>query len=94
VAKKLTFQQIQWNGSAIQPYERPPAPRANVVDRVRDELLAGACFSLDQYRRTGRRDPFDLFEHSVQSRTVAYDLLESALIRSLITGPQYLDSCH
>jgi hypothetical protein len=94
VAKKLTLQQIQWNGSAIQPYERPSAPRADVVDRVRDELLAGACFSLDQHRRTGGRDPFDLFEHSVQSRTVAYDLLESALIRSLITSPQYLDSCH
>src|SRR5271155_2368365 len=26
VAKKLTLQQIQRNGSAIQPYERPPAP--------------------------------------------------------------------
>src|ERR1700731_2666872 len=47
VAKELAFQQIQRNGSAIQPYEGTSAPRAEVVNRVRDELLAGACFSLD-----------------------------------------------
>src|SRR6266478_7756377 len=41
VAKKLTFQQIQRNRSAIQPYERVSAPRADVVNRVRDQLFAG-----------------------------------------------------
>src|SRR5271166_5482850 len=94
VAKKLAFQQIQWNGGAVQPHERTSAPRTNVVNRVRDELLAGARFSLDQHSRTGGRDPFDLFEHGFQSRAVADDLLESARVRILITTPQYFGSCH
>ena len=83
VAKKLTFQQIQRNGSAIQSHERASAARAEVVNRVCDQFLAGACFSLDKNRGISRRDPFNLFEHRFQSRTVAYDLLESALIRNL-----------
>ena len=78
VAKKLAFQQIQRNGSAIQLYERASAPRADVVNRARDQLLAGAGFSLDQHSGIGGRDAFDLFEHRFQSRTVADDLLESA----------------
>src|ERR1700730_5660287 len=52
VAKELAFQQIQWNGSTIQSYERTSAPRADVVDRVCDELLASAGFTLDQHSRT------------------------------------------
>src|SRR5580765_7686265 len=94
VSKKLTFQQIQWYCSTIQPHKRPSAARADVVDRVCDELLAGACFSLNKNCRTGRRDPFDLFEHCFQSRTVTYYLLESALIRSWIARLQYPDCCH
>ena len=46
------------------------------MNRVRNQLLAAACFSLDQHCRTCRRDPFDLFEHRFQSRTVAFDLLD------------------
>jgi hypothetical protein len=87
VAKKLTFQQIEWNGSAIQSHERTSAPRTKVVNRVRDELLAGACFSLDQHSGTGGRDPFDLFEHGFEGWAVADDLLESARVRILITSP-------
>src|SRR6266849_708258 len=94
VAKELTFQQIQWNCSAIQSYKRTSDPRADVVDRMRDELLAGARFSLDENCGTRRRDAFDLFKHRFQCRTIADDLLEPARIRILITSPQYPDSCH
>jgi len=48
VAKKFTLQQIQRNGRAVQAYERPPAPRAEAVNRVRNQFLAGTCFSLDK----------------------------------------------
>src|SRR6266446_8013764 len=61
VSKKLTFQQIQWDGSTIQPYERPSTARADVVNRVRDQFLTSACFPLNENCRTSRRDPFDLF---------------------------------
>src|SRR5208282_4940908 len=94
VAEELTFQQIQWNGSTIQSHKRPPGSRADVVDRVCDEFLAGAGFSLDQHGRTGGCDAFNSFEHCFQSRTVAYDLLESALVKILISSPQNLGSCH
>jgi hypothetical protein len=87
VAKKFTFQEIQRNGSAIQSHERASATRADVVNRVCDQLLSGAGFSLDQHGGTGGRDSFDLFEHRFQSRTIPYNLLESALIRSLINSP-------
>src|SRR6202035_557935 len=32
MAEKLTFQQIEGNGSTIQLYERPTAPRAEIVN--------------------------------------------------------------
>jgi hypothetical protein len=57
------------------------------VNRARDQLLAGACFSLDKNSGIRWRHPFNLFEHGFQSRAVAYDLLESALIPVLVTGP-------
>src|SRR5258708_8154716 len=64
------------------------------MNRVRDQLLAGAGFSLDKNGGIRRRNPFDLFEHRFQSRTIASDLLEFALIRRLIPTPESLDSSH
>src|ERR1700676_4277502 len=64
------------------------------MNRVRDQLLAGAGFSLNKNGGIRRRNPFDLFEHRFQSRTIAYDLLESALIRCLITTSEFLESSH
>src|SRR6202040_1542592 len=48
MAKKLAFQQIERNGSAIQLYEWASAPRTEVVYGVCDQILAGARFSLDK----------------------------------------------
>jgi hypothetical protein len=86
VTKKLTFQQIQRNGSAIESYERTLALRAEVVNCARDQLLAGACLSLDKNSGIRSRDPFDLFKHRLQSRALAYDLHEVAPIMYLVTG--------
>jgi hypothetical protein len=94
MAKKLAFQQIEWNGGAIQLYEWPPAPRAEIVNRPRDQLLAGAGLSLDKNSGIRRRDLLDLFEHGFQSRAFANDLLESARISVLIDGPKSYDCCH
>src|SRR5580692_99169 len=64
------------------------------MNRVRDQLLAGAGFSLYKNGGIRRRNPFDLFEHRFQSRTVTYDLLESSLVRRLITTLVSLESSH
>jgi hypothetical protein len=51
-------------------------------------------FSLDKNGGVHRSDPLDLFEHSLQSRTIAYELLESTLIGNLITTPEFFESSH
>jgi len=51
--------------------------RAQIVNRARDQFLAGACFSLDKSSGIRGRDLLNLFKHRFQSRTAAYDLLET-----------------
>src|SRR5437588_2378539 len=83
VTKELAFQQVEGNGSAVQLYERTAAPQTDVVNRPRDQFFSGARFSLNQHSRIGRCHSLDLFKHGFKSRTLAYDLLESALLRNL-----------
>src|SRR5437879_13716283 len=94
MAEKLTLQQIQRYGSAIQPHERPPAPGAEVVNRVSDQLFAGACFSLNKNSGIGRRNAFNLVQHCLQRRAAAYNLLEPAFIRDFITTSESFESSH
>jgi len=65
---KVTLQQIERNGGAIQPYEGTSAPRADVVNRARDQFFAGSGFSLNENGGVRWRNAFDLFEHGLQSR--------------------------
>jgi hypothetical protein len=46
VPKEFAFEEIERNRRAIQFYVRASAPRADFVNRARDQLLAGACFTL------------------------------------------------
>src|SRR6266850_2711770 len=94
MSKELAFQEIERNGSAIQLYEWASAPHTEVVNRARDQLLAGACFSLDQNGGIRWRDLLDLFEHRFQSGTAPYNLLEFARITVLVSGPESCDGCH
>src|SRR5579863_513894 len=64
------------------------------MNRVRDQFLAGAGFSLYKNGGIRGRNPFDLFEHRFQGRTIAYHLFESALIRRSISTSESLDSSH
>ena len=94
MTEELALQQIEWNGSAIQLYERASAPRTDVVNRVGDQLLAGAGFSLDKNGGIRRRNLFDLFEHGFESRAVAYQLFESAVLTDLFTETESCDRRH
>src|SRR5260370_4867525 len=64
MAKELAFQQIKRNGCTIQLYERASTPRAQIVNRTGDQLLACTGFSLDKNSRIRRGDLLDLFERS------------------------------
>src|SRR5262249_45439900 len=76
VAEELAFEQIERNRRGIQLDERAAAPRADVVNRARNQFLAGAGFALDEHRALSPRDQFDLFEHRLERRALADDLLE------------------
>jgi hypothetical protein len=87
VAKKLAFQKIERNSSAIQLCERASTTRAEIVNRASDEFLTGTGFSLNQNRGIGGRNLFDLLEHRFQGWALAYDLLESTRITVLFPSP-------
>src|SRR5258708_6918144 len=79
MAKQLAFQQIERDGSAVQLDERTSAPRADVVDRARNQLLTCARFSLNKNGGIRRRTTFNLVEHRFQRRAVTDELREPAL---------------
>jgi hypothetical protein len=78
MAKELTFEQVEGNRRTVQLDQRLAATGTRIVNRVSDEFLASAGFSLDQNSRVHRRYPFGLFQNGSQGRAVADDLLESA----------------
>src|SRR5580704_5571873 len=94
VAKKLTFQQIQRNRSAVQLYERAPASRTEIVNRARNQLFASACLSLDKNGGTRGRHAFDLLKHRFQRRALAYDLFKSAPILYPVTALGPFEGLH
>src|SRR6516164_1895968 len=63
MTKELALQQIYRNGSAIQLHVWTIVARTAVVNRFRDQLLAGARFSLNQHSGAGGCDPFNLLEN-------------------------------
>jgi hypothetical protein len=54
VAEHLRLQQLMRNRRAVDRHEGAPAPCRQVVDRPRDDLLAGAALARDQNGRIGR----------------------------------------
>src|SRR5258708_25050112 len=94
VAEEFALEQVKGNGGTIQPYERASATRTEVVNRMRNQFLAGASFALDNDGRVRGRDALDLLKHRFQRRTVANDLLESPVVRNLTATPECFDSSH
>jgi hypothetical protein len=84
MSKQLALEKVKGNRCTVHLYKATIATGTDIVDGLRDQLLAGACFSLDQDGGTRRRHAFDLFEYRLQSGTVAYDPFEAALLPILI----------
>src|SRR6185437_16594780 len=55
MAEQLGFDEVDRNGAAVHRDERTSGAKTLAVNRVRDELLAGAAFALDEHRRVSRR---------------------------------------
>ena len=60
------------------------AARAVVVQRVGDQLLAGAARAADQHREVGRRHLADHVEHALHGGALADQVLEAIRVRRLL----------
>jgi len=61
VAEHLRFHERRWQGAAVHWKERTGAA-GELVDRRRDDLLAGTGFPLQEHREAGLRDGADALE--------------------------------
>ena len=80
VAEQLALENVLAQRRAVERHERLLLPRAVLVDRLGDQLLAGAGLALDQHGGVGRRDPLQPVDHVVHLRAVADDPLEAELL--------------
>ena len=76
VAEQLALDQGGGNGRAVDAHERAAAPRAALVQRAREQLLAGAGFAEQQHRRVGRRHLRHPREHLADGAALADDVVE------------------
>src|SRR5260370_9980453 len=86
MTKQLAFQKVERNRGAVHFDKAASAASTDVVDGLRDQLLASA--SLSENQTSGVRGPhaLNLLEHRFQPGAIAHDLLElgvSALAGSL-----------
>ncbi len=68
MAEQLALDQPRGDGGAAQHHERAIASRAVVVDRLRDQALAGAALALDEDRGAGRGRVAHLLDARAASR--------------------------
>ena len=89
VAEDLALEQRLGNRGAVDGDERERRARAQLVDGLRDELLARPRLAPDEHRRRRRRR---LLDHAIERSNpgaVADDAAEAALLAQL--APQQLD---
>ena len=77
--EQLRFEQLLGDRAAVHRDEPALDAAAVVVDRARDQLLAGAALARDQHRAVGARDLRHDVEHAAQRAAVADDVLEAVL---------------
>src|ERR1700761_76240 len=86
MAKELALQQVERDSGAIQFDIRPSASRADIVNRLCDQLLARSGFSLNEHSGCCRCDAFHLLQYRLESCTLAHNLLKSG--PSSVVGPK------
>ena len=83
VPEDLALEQRLGNRRAVDRHERKRRARAQLVDRLGDELLAGARLTRDQHRGQRRRGLLDHPVDGPDTRAVADDLAERAGLAQL-----------
>ena len=77
VAEQLGLEQRLGDRAAVDGDERLVGARRQVVQRARDQLLAGAALAGDEHRGLGRRDPAHQLEHPLHRRRLADQAVEA-----------------
>ena len=83
VPEDLALEQRLGNRRAVHRHERERRARTQLVDGLRDELLAGARLAPDENRGGGRRGLLDHAIHRPDARAVADDPAEAPLLAQL-----------
>ena len=83
VAEQLGLEQRLGNRAAVERDEAVHAPRAVVVNRARDDFLAGAGLAGDENRAVGRRDGFEQLKQPRHRAALADDALEAVALLEL-----------
>ena len=84
VTEELVFHEVLGERRTVHFDERPSAASASLVERAREELLANACLSFDQYGGVERSDLLDLPEDVAERVALAHDLIEVPRRRDLV----------
>ena len=79
VSEQFAFEQARGDGGAIHLDKSPLPPGAEVVNRSRDHLLAGACLTLDQHGRIRGCHCLHLSQDALQGGALSHDLFEVML---------------
>jgi hypothetical protein len=92
MAEHLGFEQVVWDGGAVNRHERALAPRRHIVSRVGDYFLAGTAFARNQDSNVGRRDSFDERTKLCDCRMLSN---QDFVNRQALYGPQcFAFECH
>ena len=83
VTEDLALEQRLGNRGAVDRHERKRRAGAELVNGLRDQLLAGARLAPDQHRGVGRRRLFDHAVDAADAGAVADDAPEAALLAQL-----------
>ncbi len=90
VAEDLALEQRLGNRGAVDRHERHLRARAQLVDGLRDQLLAGARLAPDEHRCLRRRGLLDRLVDLPHLRAVADHLAERAVLAKLLPQDLHL----
>ena len=97
VAEQLRFEQLLRDRRAVHGQERPPAPLAPVVDRLREQFLAGAGLARHQHAHVGRGHGACLVEQRMHEGIAGDHGAVGLIHRQLRAGqqgtPDLLEQC-
>ena len=79
MSEEFAFQQSGWDGRAVQFHEGTGMPRAQVMQRARNQFFSRPGLAIDQDRGIGGSNGFDLPQERAQRSTSADDFLEVGL---------------